>query len=84
MKKYIVKSLRKLIFDIYTFLGKYCIYYFKTDLALSIENLKHNKMLDPLGQAGQAWQNGSVLAAQTPGRAAVNKQRLCGSLLTVE
>ena len=28
----------------------------------SIENLKHNKMLDPLGQA---WQSGSVLAAQT-------------------
>ena len=27
---------------------------------LSIENLKHNKMLDPLGQA---WQSGSALAA---------------------
>jgi len=35
-------------------------------------------MLDPLGQS---WQNGSALAAQKPGRAAVNKQRLCGSLL---
>ena len=43
-----------------------------------IENLKHTKMLDPLGQA---WQNGSALAAKTPGRVAVNKQRLCGSLL---
>ena len=37
-------------------------------------------MLDPLGQA---WQNGSGLAAQTPGRANVNKHRLCGSLLQV-
>ena len=36
-------------------------------------------MLDPFGQA---WQNGNALAAQTPGRAAVNKQRLCGSLLS--
>ena len=27
---------------------------------LRIENLKHNKMLDPLGQA---WQSGSALAA---------------------
>ena len=43
-----------------------------------IENLKHIKLLDPLGQV---WQNGSALAAQTHGRAAVNKYRLCGSLL---
>ena len=41
------------------------------------ENLKHNKMLNPFGQA---WQNGNALAAQTPGRAAVKKERLCGSL----
>ena len=38
-------------------------------LWLGIENLKNNQMLDPLGQA---WQNG---------RAAVNKHRLCGSIL---
>ena len=43
-----------------------------------IENLKHCKMLDPLGQA---WQNGNALAAQTPGRTTVNKLNLCGSLL---
>ena len=42
-----------------------------------MENLKHNKMLDPLGQA---WQNGSALAAKTIGRVAVSKQRLCSSL----
>ena len=44
-----------------------------------IENLKHIKMLDPLGQA---WQSGSALAASTLGRATVNKHRLCGSLLS--
>ena len=48
---------------------------------LLIENLKHNKMLDLLGQA---WQSGSVLAAQTHGRAAVNKHCLCGPLLAFE
>ena len=35
-------------------------------------------MIDPLGQA---WQNGSDSAAKTPGRATINKHRLCGSLL---
>ena len=35
-------------------------------------------MLDPLGQA---WQNGSSLATQTPGRVTVNTHRLCGRLL---
>ena len=44
----------------------------------TIENLNHNKMLDPFGQA---WQNSSALATQTPGRATVNKQLLSGSLL---
>ena len=43
----------------------------------TIENLKHSEMLDPLGQA---WQNGSALAAKTIGRVAVSKQRLCSSL----
>ena len=43
----------------------------------SQENLKHNKMLGPLGQA---WQNGSASAVYTLGRAIVNKLRLCGSL----
>ena len=47
-------------------------------LKYSIENLKHNEMLDPLGQA---WQNDSALAAKKPSRATVNKHRLCGSLL---
>ena len=42
-----------------------------------IENLKLDKMLDTLGQA---WQSGSALAASAPGRTAVNKYRLCGSL----
>ena len=43
-----------------------------------IENPKYNKMIDTLGQA---WQNGSALAAQTPGITAVNKHRLFGSLI---
>ena len=47
-------------------------------LQSAIEDLKHGEMLDPLGQA---WQNGSALAAQTPDRVAVNKRCLCGSLL---
>ena len=42
-----------------------------------IENLNNNEILDPLGQA---WLNGSASAAKTPGRATVNKHRLCGSL----
>ena len=49
----------------------------KGDKERIIENLKHNEMLDPLGQA---WQNGCTSAAKTPGRATVNKLRLCGSL----
>ena len=51
--------------------------WFLWDLIKSIENLKHNEMLDPLGQA---WQNGSASAAKTPDRATVNKHRICGSL----
>ena len=47
-------------------------------LQSAIEDLKHGEMLDPLGQA---WQNGSALAAQTPDRVAVNKRCLCGFLL---
>ena len=43
-------------------------------------NLKHIKMLDPLGQA---WQYGSASAAQTPGLATVNKHRLCGPLFSL-
>ena len=31
-------------------------------ISMPIENLKHNKMLDSLS-LGQAWQNGSALAA---------------------
>ena len=46
-------------------------------LGIFIENLKHVKMIDPLGQT---WQNGSTLAAQRPGAAAVDKHRLFGSL----
>ena len=46
------------------------------ELFTAIENLKH-----PLGQA---WQNGSALAALTLGRAIVNNRRLCGSLLIYE
>ena len=42
----------------------------------TIENLKHNKMLDPLYQA---WQNGNALAARKPGRSTVNKLSLYGS-----
>ena len=48
----------------------------KIELFTAIENQKHNKMLDPLGQA---WQNGSALAALTLGRAIVNNRRLYGS-----
>ena len=51
--------------------------WFKIEYSKVIENLKSNKMLDPLGQA---WQSGSALAAHTPGRATVNKHRICGPL----
>ena len=48
------------------------------DYEVRIENLKHKKMIDPLGQA---WQNGSALAARKPGHTTVNTYRLCGPLL---
>ena len=48
---------------------------------MPIESLKHNKNPDHLGQ--EAWQNGSALAARTPGRATVNKRRLYSPLLRI-
>ena len=50
-------------------------------ILITIENLKHSKMLNPLGQA---WQSGRTLAAWTPGLEAVNKHCLCGSLYHLE
>ena len=43
-----------------------------------MENLKHDKMLNPLDQA---WLSVCVLATKTPGRTIVNKHRLFGPLL---
>ena len=42
-----------------------------------IENRKHSKMLESLGQA---WQRGRASDAQTSGRATDNKLRLYSSL----
>ena len=42
------------------------------------DNLKHDQMLDPLGQA---WQSSSAFAVYRHGRTGVNKYRLCGPLL---